>query len=336
MGGIYHPETQQAGARHGSPCCYRLYGLVLRSVLPLPGAEFAGSGATAVEMFHGSASLFSRARRKAGIRPEKGDWFQYARLSDGSDYLRWSGLFEFLVSADGQRIACRELNGASRESFQTYLMGQVLSFVLLRQGIEPLHATTVVIDGEAVAFLGDCGYGKSTFGAAFLQAGHRLLTDDLLILKQAGDRFVAHPGPPRIKLFPEVARALFGGRVSGNRMNRLTPKLVIPLDARQTVRAAAPVRAIYVLRDPAAPSRSQTVRIRPLSQRGAFHELIKNTFNHLIVEPDRLKCQFVLATRLAARVPVKSLSYPRALERLPDVRQAVLADLSNGTRLGFR
>ncbi len=336
MGGISHLETQQAGAWQGSPSCYRLYGLLLRSVLPLPGPEF-GSGTAAVEVFHGSASLFSRARTEAGISLEAGDWFAHARLSDGSDYLRWSGLFEFLVSAEGQRIACCELNGASQESFQTYLAGQVLSFALLKQGFEPLHATTVLIDGEAVAFLGDCGFGKSSLGAAFLQEGYRLLTDDLLVLKEEADRFLAYPGPPRIKLFPEIAKSVLGERVTGIPMNNQTSKMVIPLGQNETVlpQGAFSLKAIYVLTPPRASSRSSRITIRKLSPRRAFVELIKNTFNHLVVEPDRLKCQFVLATRLATRVPIASLSYPRALEQLPDVRQAILADLNNGTQLHF-
>ena len=329
MGGTTHLETQQTGAGHGCLCCYRLYGLLLRSVLPLPGPEFAGSGTAGVEVFHGSNSLFSRARSEAGIRLKAGDWFAHARLPDGSHYLQWSGLFEFLVSPDGRRIACRTLNGASRESFQTYLLGQVLSFALFKQGFEPLHSTTVVIDGEAVAFLGDCGYGKSSLGAAFLQAGYHLLTDDLLVLKEEEDRFTAYPGPPRIKLFPEVASGLLGERVAGIPMNNQTAKLVIPLRRNERVlpQEAFPLKVIYVLTPPPASSRSRRISIRPLSARRAFLALIQNTFNAVLVEPDRLKRQFVLASRLAGVVPVKSLSYPRTLARLPAVQESVLSDL---------
>ena len=309
---------------------YCLYGVRLKSVLSLPGPELESNGNSEITLFHGSATLFSGARRRAGMSPEKGDWFRYARLSDGSEYVKWSGLFEFLVSPDGRRIACRELDGASAESFQTYLLGQVLSYALLKQGIEPLHSTSAVIDGEAVAFLGDCGYGKSSLGAAFLQAGYHLLTDDLLVLKEEGDRFVAYSGPPRIKLFPRIAKSLLGERVNGTPMNNCTPKMVIPLERNETVspQGTFPLRAIYVLTPPPASSRSSRITIRPLSPRRACVEMIKNSFNIVIVEPERLKRQFVLASRLAARVPVKSLSYPRTLTRLPAVRQAVLSDLA--------
>lgn len=307
---------------------YCLYGMRLKSIMPLPGREITSSGQAAIELLSGSSSLFSRARREAGICPKEKEWFKHAGMPDGSDYLRWSGLFEFLVSADGRRIACREFNGASHESFQTYLLGQVLSFSLLKQGFEPLHATSVVIDGGAVAFLGNCGYGKSSLGAAFLQEGYSMLTDDLLVLKEEGNRFAAYAGPPRIKLFPEIAKRLLGGRVNGTPMNNDTSKLVIPLGPDETVspECAFPMKAIYILRPPASLHSSRVV-IRRLSPRDAFLAVTKNTFNAVVVASERLKRQFVLASRLAATVPVKSLSYPRALKHIPKVREAIRSDL---------
>ena len=50
-----------------------------------------------------------------------------------------------LVSADGRAVAARHLCGASHEAFHTYLLGQALSFALINQGFDPLHATTVTI-----------------------------------------------------------------------------------------------------------------------------------------------------------------------------------------------
>ncbi len=313
-----------------SPRVYRTYGIHLKShwALPLPQARGVGSALGEVELADGLPALFRRVRREAAGRRGNRHWFQHFPLQDGSDFLRWSGLFDFLLSADGRRIACHRLNGASPESFQTYLLGQVLSFALLKHGIESLHSTTVMIDGEAVAFLGDCGFGKSSLGAAFLQAGYRLLTDDLLVLKEEGDQFVAYPGPPRIKLFPEIARSLLGGRAIGTPMNNQTPKLVIPLGRNETVppQSAFPLKAIYVLTPPPARSRSIGITIRSLSPQRAFLELTKNTFNTTVIEPQRLQRQFDLATRLASRVPVRSLLYPRDLDQIPQVRQSILRE----------
>jgi hypothetical protein len=304
-----------------------VYGLRLKSVTPLPCPASAGSGPVEAEIVAGSADLFHRARKATGLDPNGNRWFQHARLADGSDYLRWSGLFEFLIAPDGRRIACRSLDGPARAAFQTYVLGQVLSFALLKRGIEPLHATAVVIDERAVGFVGDCGYGKSSLGAAFLQAGHRLLTDDLLVIRDEHHGFLAYPGPPRIKLFPEIAQTLLGDGVTGAPMNPQTSKLVIPLGPHQAAQAAVPLRTIYVLRPPTRGSQSTRVTIRTLSQRRACMELIASTFNLVVVEPTRLKRQFDLAARIARRIPVKSLTYPRSLASLPAVRRAILTDV---------
>lgn len=68
--------------------------------------------------------------------------------------------------------------------------------------------------------------------------------------------------------------------------------------------------------------------IRRLSHRRAFLELIRNTFNPVVIERERLKHQFTMDTLVASRVPIKLLSYPRVLASLPSVREAILLDLT--------
>lgn len=310
---------------------YQLYGLTLASCWPLPCPEKRGGSRADIRLSEGRSPLSPRHARTATRGPSKPDWFRHVRRRDGSDYLCWTGLFEFLVSPDGRHITCRALNEASQEAFQTYLIGQVLSFALLKQGVEPLHATVVDVEGRAVAFLGDCGHGKSTLGAAFLRAGHRLLTDDLLVVESRGSarpHLLAHPGPPRLKLLPEIAKALLDGVVTGTAMNPHTSKLVIPLDRHRHSTRAIPLGAIYVLRPPKPGRESRRVTIRNVPRRRAFVDLLVNSFNCMVTEPRRLRRQFEWAAELAAALPLKSLSYPRHLAGLPDVVRAIHANLA--------
>lgn len=185
----------------------------------------------------------------------------------------------------------------------------------------------MVVRGTAVAFIGDCGRGKSSLGAAFLQAGHALLTDDLLVVRPDGVRVLAYPGPPRIKLFPEMARRVLGRRFRGTPMNPLTRKRVIPLPLNGETPSAAPLRAIYVLRPADRRAPRGRIAIRRLSPRRACLELLRNTFNPVVVEPTRLRHQLALVARLARIVPVKALALPWGLAHLPAVREAIEADL---------
>jgi hypothetical protein len=250
-------------------------------------------------------------------------------FQDGSAYMRCKEHFEFLVSGDGNRILWRRLRDVPDEVLLTYVIGQALSFCLLTRGIEPLHATAVVVNGEAIAFLGASGAGKSTLAAVFVQRGFALLTDDVLVLQPDGNKLLAHPSVPRLKLTPSAADAFFSRRRSIS-MNRFTTKMIFPLAPLAQARDMVPLRALYVL-----PKRSSKRRIRvtTLIGRASFLPLIANTFNDSVVTPARLKQQFTFASKIAAAVPLSQLSFPRCLDLLPTVADEILSNLSQETTL---
>jgi hypothetical protein len=307
---------------------YRIYGIRLRSQIQLSFPESEPVPSPDISLLTASPGFFKEATRHADVRVGPSGWYKYAQLDDGQSYLRWDGLFEFLVDSDGRRIWCGWLGATSLESLQVYLLGHALSFALVKQGFEPLHATSVVIDGHAIAFLGSSGFGKSSLAAAFLGAGHRLLTDDLLLLRQDQSGYVAHPGPPRIKLFPKVARHFLAGTAPGVPMNGATEKLVLPLADHQCHNASVPLRAIYVLAAPREVYRKQRIRVTPLSPRETFIELVRNTFNYLVTDAERLRRQHGESAQVAIRVPARRISHPRVLSLLPALSDAVLADLA--------
>lgn len=312
------------------PSSYRVYGLAVRSPFTLPclPARF-GARIDVTFQAWGAARFVSARREVSTTKNGARRWFHSCRLPDGTTYLRWRGLFEFLISRDGRRIRYHRLQHATGESFNVYLLGQVLSFSLVALGVEPLHGTVVVIDGEAVALVGDCGSGKSTLAAALLARGFRILTDDVMALDECGGCWSVQPGIPRLKLFPRIARRLLGGDPRGTPMNPGTKKLVLPLNAGQTVDRPVPLRALYVLSGPARSERRRPrgVRIEPLTGRSAFLEVVRAAFNLLVLDRGRLANQFAFATRLVESVPVRRLSYPRRLSALPDVCDTLLADL---------
>ncbi len=290
--------------------------------LPLPHAH--SQQKTDIEFTPGAVRQMQQARRALLSRPR---YFRHAAQADGSDYLWWPRLFEFIVSPDGRRIFYRCLDQRRREGFLTYLLGHALSFALIKRGLEPLHGTAVVIGGGAVVFLGDSGYGKSTLAATFLRCGHQLLTDDLLIVRPGtGREMLAYPGPPRIKLIEQGADKLLPGLRERAPMNTGRGKLVIPLSGRADFADGVPLRAFYVLTPPRG--RRRAIRLRPLSPREAFLALTRNTFNARVANPARLSQLFHTATRIAAEAPVKALSYPRRFSLLPAVRGRVLKDLA--------
>ena len=296
-----------------------MYGVSIRSQFATPYLRTTRKKNPRIVITRSTASLDPTSH----LHQQPQDWFAQRLLPDGSTYLRWSGLFEFLISADGRKITARELEQHSSEALFTYLLGQVLSFALVKQGFESLHASATVVDDFSVGFLGDCGQGKSTLLASFLQAGHKQLTDDLLLLQNKSGAIISYPGPPRIKLLPDSAR-LLGKQSGGAPMNRFVPKVVLPVDAGHFQKIGIQLKTLYLL---AAPSRSNRITISRLLPRKALLTLIHSCFNIAVTDAQRLERQFHWANDIASKVEIKQISYPRDLAALPQVRAAILADL---------
>jgi hypothetical protein len=147
-------------------------------------------------------------------------------------------------------------------------------------------------------------------------------------LQQTSAGFLAHSGLARIKLFPKIAEALLGKR-TGTRINPLTSKLVLPLNKDEFSVGTAPLKAIYVLEPPSSQSSRKRIVIRKLGASEAFVQLTDSTFVTSVTDPDRLRRQFELTTKLATAVSVKSLSYPRKLSILDSVLERIIVDLQD-------
>jgi len=110
-------------------------------------------------------------------------------------------------------------------------------------------------------------------------------------------------------------------------MNTGTDKWILPLADRQRSAVAVPLQAFYAVTPPREACRRANVSIEPMCGREAFLRLLRASFNRRLVEPSRLARQFEALTTIAGRIPVHRLSYPRSIDRLVDVRDAILSHL---------
>jgi hypothetical protein len=143
--------------------------------------------------------------------------------------------------------------------------------------------------------------------------------------------FFAFPGPACLKLLPIAGRFCLGEDAIGVVMNPkernfTDPKLVFPLPPAQTFQEPVPLAAIYVLTPPAKSGGSFPV-IGQLTEFEALMKVLRFTHNDRLCGPERLQRHLESARLLASAVCLRTLSYPRVLTSLRDVKNAVLADL---------
>lgn len=310
----------------GQRYAYGVYGVVVTSDRPfdLPPADMLANPLTEVQFHVGGDDAFARVPAAAR---QPVPWFGSMVLKDGSTYARWGELGEVSVAHDGSRVTHRPLPAGDAGVFERFLFGQALSFALVRQGLEPLHAAVVAINDAAVALVGDCTFGKSTLAGAFVQAGYRLITDDLLLVDTRGGQLRACPGSGRIKLQPDSALA-FLGRRDGTRLHTDSTKCSFRLAVTEVEHAALPLRQVIVLPDPAARATAQEFEVTPLPRAATCHQLLRNSFNIEILDDDRLARQFACAADLASGIDAYAARYPPGLDRVPAIRDWLVSHVN--------
>lgn len=177
---------------------YFAFGLRIRSELRLPELVAAQFDHADLEIVVGSTGRPFPVRAD-GVR------FDFAAPLY---YLGWPEVAAFLIEGTG-RITVEPAPEVEPKLLPFPLLGPVMALLLHLRHMLVLHASAVEIGDGSATFLGDKGAGKSTTAAAFVQAGHRLVTDDLLAITFDDPRApLVEPGFPQLKLSAEAGAAL--------------------------------------------------------------------------------------------------------------------------------
>ncbi len=198
------------------------------------------------------------------------------------------GVYE--LSADGQRIVCQPALSAGYE-WRRYLIGQVLPFAALLQGLEVFHASAVEIDGRAVAISGPSGLGKSALALGLHLSGAGFVTDDVLALEVRDDAVVAHPGIAMAKVRRTTAHGLLEVR-----------RPVVP------VAEPLPLEAFCLLRV------SGDGLLHVTEAPAEAREFLGATFNLVVTSAERLHAQLDVCAAVAEQARTLHVAVPHTID----------------------
>ena len=148
-------------------------------------------------------------------RPRPDTPFQARLHGDPDRYGVWiDGMGGFGVEPDDPRITVPPSADTVRR--EERLWGVPAALCFSRRGDLPLHAAAIDVAGRALVFCGPGRFGKTTLATAFLRAGHRVLSEDLVCVRQAETGPAVLPGPAMLRVRPDVAERL--GPIHGTRV----------------------------------------------------------------------------------------------------------------------
>ncbi len=203
---------------------YRFSDLLLDSDEPLPELQAVATGDADVSI--GWMPPGPPERRPAFATwptPSGGQWLTFADAAGGY-LLTFDTQAQFTVSVDAGHVAVRPFPGTPLTTLRHLLLNQVLPLVLSRRGRLVLHASAIGWHGQVAAFMGRSGAGKSTIAAACAARGAMVVTDDCLVVRRDGARWLATPCDAGVRLWPETLELLGWPRASGVGVAHYTDK----------------------------------------------------------------------------------------------------------------
>jgi hypothetical protein len=180
---------------------YHAYGLLVRSVLPLP--ELQGVSPTGVRprgelvVSFGSVGVVPSVLNGEGV----GFW------SDGEEACHYVEKVGAFLVRRGREIVVEPAPGVEDRTLRLSVLGPALGLALHQRGFLVLHGSVVAHGDATLAILGANGWGKSTLAAALCRKGYTLVADDLAAVATEGELTVM-AGFPQVKLWPESVRLL--------------------------------------------------------------------------------------------------------------------------------
>lgn len=157
----------------------RAFDLTIASAIALPELDILSAASAGI-----ATDVVIRLAAVDGPMPPPTEW-RLTRFAPGEAYFAWQGIGKFSV-AEGRTIKIDLLPGVDPDSLGLFLLGPVMAALLHQRGDLVMHGSAVeIVSGRAALFVGDNGAGKSTLAAAFLKAGYRVLSDDVIALDVA-------------------------------------------------------------------------------------------------------------------------------------------------------
>ncbi len=316
---------------------YSAYGLRIYSNLPVPGLESSPSQRAIdvrvwlrmapheLDGFQPSdcdAWYISHNRDESG-QPTLAVW----KIKDTGHFrIRYSDGVEFIIDRSGSEVWATWPDTLTLEDMATYLLGPIFGFLLRLRGGACLHASAIAIDGKAVALLGPAGAGKSTTAAALARLGYSVLSEDVVALCEQGGDYLAQPGYPLIRLWPDSVQALYG---ASDALPLLTPNwdkryLGLTKNGSRFQPEPLPLVAIYFLNERSDEASAPFVEAIP--PREGLITMVANTYTNFLLDQDMRAREFDLLGRLLSTVPFRRVTPHADPARLPELCRAIIED----------
>lgn len=311
---------------------YQVFGGVLRSQIELPELVASSTSPATWSLTIVSSPAPFRNISILGREQVEKDVEVVLAQHEGGVRLAFDDTGVFDVLDGGLRIEWTPPTTPDHEAVRKDILGRVFAVALHQGGIIALHGSAVDLGGAAVAFLAPKFHGKSTTATALVNAGGRLLADDVVAVS-GDDPPLVLPSVPVVQLWRDSAERVGGGARAAP--DASSPKLQVAWEASSR-NATTPVAfgAVYLLA-PIESGPDNAVRRDRMSDVEAAVALLGQAKVGALLGLERRISLLQKLAELAERVPVYRLRIPRDFDRIEELTTKLMAWHPASSRAGF-
>ena len=256
------------------------------------------------------------------------------RLEDDSIRMKVDGVpgrpgqyFEFVIGTQGERIRIACPPDKPIKELLPFLYNAAFGIAMRLAGICCLHANVLEWNGQGLILLGPKGAGKSTLSDAMIQAGCRLVADDIAAIHWEAGMAKVQAGLAQLRLTERVARQQHGAGLKSARLwNHESAdwnKRVVRVGADRFFDRAVPVATVLQLG-----ARQEGISL-PVTRRllgtSALVALARHPFAPYVLTPGLRARNHADVSRLLDQVQILDISLPDDLSKLNEAATFLLA-----------
>jgi len=245
------------------------------------------------------------------------------------------GVASFLVS-HGEEVIVEPAPNALAPDIRAYLLAPIFSALCYQAGMFSLHASSVRVGDEVVAFLGQSGAGKSTLAAYLDRRGFTVVSDDICLLDprpagpDAAGKVLVVPVAPALKLWRSALEQLGSAPEDLPRVFSRDDKYRLTIHQAGQIDQALPLREVLFLEWAEDPDAQPA--FTPVNGVQAVARLMEFThFDYLMKATGRQTGNFLLCGRILAQAPAFAFRRPRSFARIDRAIAALEQHLAAST-----
>lgn len=230
----------------------------------------------------------------------------FRQISQNDFLLNIKGVAKYFVKG-GSEVIIDPCEGAEENTVRLYILSTIFGYLLHKNNILALHASSIVSNNEAIVFAGPSGSGKSTLALGLYKRGYEVINDDISsVYFDKNEVPHVYPGYKHLKLWANSLESYGYRPINFGKIRAGLEKYSYPVSRLNSSIETIPLKAVFFLE-----LSNLSLNITEITDLRIYNFIQKNTFRYgLVKQIGKHNFHFQNSMKLAKQIKFFSIERP--------------------------